>query len=106
MTPKRNLRPAPISSTSSRETLPTNTIAPELDDVNAMAALKLYDGSAVGSSSTLDVQALGTYLAYLVAIGFLPPPPAGNRGSSLPQLDMASSQVLAASQFGGRSAKP
>ncbi|UKZ51964.1 putative NRPS-like protein biosynthetic cluster [Trichoderma virens] len=86
--------------------LPGNSIAPELDDANAMAALKLYDGSAVGSSSTLDVQALGTYLAYLVAIGFLPPPPAGNSGTPLPKLDMASSQVLAASQFGGRSAKP
>lgn len=88
--------------------LPGNSIAPELDDANAMAALKLYEKepSVLEASNAVNVHALGTYLAYLVAIGFLPPPPADSGKSPLPKLDAASSQILAAGHFGGRSAKP
>jgi L-2-aminoadipate reductase len=93
------------------EDLPGNSIAPELDDTNTTAALKLYEkeprtrGGALAFSA-VHVHVLGTYLAYLVAIGFLPPPPAESDRSPLPKLNGTSSQILAASHFGGRSAKP
>ncbi|KAH8126810.1 L-2-aminoadipate reductase [Trichoderma asperellum] len=84
--------------------LPGNSIAPELDDANALAALKLYENES-NVSHAVDVQSLGAYLAYLVAIGFLPPP-TGSGKTPLPKLDLAASQISAASSFGGRSAKP
>ncbi|UKZ67676.1 putative NRPS-like protein biosynthetic cluster [Trichoderma atroviride] len=84
--------------------LPGNSIAPELDDANALAALKLYEEES-NVSHAVDVESLGTYLAYLVAIGFLPPPTGGGK-TALPKLDLAASQISAASSFGGRSAKP
>lgn len=91
--------------------LPGNSIAPELDDAHAMAALQLYEKEAVArgvvpapSAHAVSVDVLGTYLAYLVAAGFIPPPPppAETGKSPLPQL----SGEIVAGQFGGRSAKP
>lgn len=59
--------------------LPVKTIAPELDDANAAAALRLYDQKTMSwecsmAANTVGVQTLGMYLAYLVAVGFLPAP--------------------------------
>jgi L-aminoadipate-semialdehyde dehydrogenase len=89
--------------------LPGDSIAPELNDKNTAAALRLYQKDQAGdvfASSTISVQALGMYIAYLVAVGFLPPPPAHSSKEALPQLPGNVSQALAAGQFGGRSAKP
>ncbi|KAI1114257.1 aminoadipate reductase [Nemania sp. NC0429] len=90
------------------EDLPGNSIARELDDTNTSAALKLYEGeSSSPAANTVDTHALGTYLAYLVAVGFLPPPPSTESGGSpLPKLEGSASQILAAGHLGGRSAKP
>jgi L-2-aminoadipate reductase len=90
--------------------LPTNTIAPELDDVNTAAALKLYDketGNQRGplAVNAVGVQTLGIYLAYLVAVGFLPAP-AEKGECELPRLDRDRLQALATGRLGGRSAKP
>ncbi|CAH0043620.1 unnamed protein product, partial [Clonostachys solani] len=90
--------------------LPGNSIALELDDANALGALDLYvekQGAQGDSqaSSNINIQVLGTYLKYLVTIGFLPGPSRENGGQPLPKLDGDLSQVLTSSQFGGRSAR-
>ncbi|KAJ4541436.1 large subunit of alpha-aminoadipate reductase [Exophiala dermatitidis] len=58
--------------------LPSNTRAPELDDRNAEAALYAdSQWTKVDASEGAGVtkNTIGLYLAYLVEIGFLPPPP-------------------------------
>ena len=90
--------------------LPANTIAPELDDVNAAAALNAYDketGYQEGplAANAIDVQTLGMYLSYLVAVGFLLAP-AESGQCELPRIDESRLQALAAGHLGGRSAKP
>jgi L-aminoadipate-semialdehyde dehydrogenase len=93
--------------------LPADTVAPELDDANAAAALRQYDVKEVDTASQKDplaansvgVQTLGMYLAYLVAVSFQPAPP--SKGEfKLPILDEARVQTLAAGHLGGRSARP
>ena len=90
--------------------LPANTIAPELDDRNAAAVVKAYakeigDQQDPLAANAIDVYALGTYLSYLVATGFLPPPTSkGER--ALPRIDESRLQAVAAGRLGGRSAKP
>lgn len=87
--------------------LPANTIAPELDDANAAAALKLYSKPAEEplAANAVTVQTIGMYLAYLIAVGFLPAPThKGER--ELPKLDEAELEALAAGNLGGRSARP
>ncbi|CAD6579839.1 MAG: large subunit of alpha-aminoadipate reductase [Alectoria sarmentosa] len=69
--------------------LPTNTIAPELENANAAAALRLCAD-------------FGHVLAYLVAVGFLPAP-AEKGGSKLPRLGGTIFEALPA---GRRSARP
>ncbi|KAK5626701.1 hypothetical protein RRF57_002416 [Xylaria bambusicola] len=87
--------------------LPANTVAPVLDDSQAMAALELYDAN---KNSTLDsdnesinVRSIGMYLAYLVAIGFLPSP-TENGENELPSVDGKKIKTIMDS-MGGRSAK-
>ena len=100
--------------------LPTDTIAPSLDDSNAAQALRLYqDGDKSDSErketedqsplagNAVTMQNLGTYLAYLVAIGFLPSPPSSKAAKyELPSIDANRLQDLAAGRVGGRSARP
>lgn len=93
------------------EDLPGNSIARELDDTNTSGALKLYERESrmrggCPAANTVDMHALGTYLAYLVAVGFLPPPSTEGGRSALPKLEGSASQILAAGHLGGRSAKP
>jgi len=93
--------------------LPGDTVARELDDANTAAALRRYEangGDAASqtdpfSASSVGVQTLGMYLAYLVAIGFQPAPPSNGK-FKLPVLDEARVQELAAGQLGGRSSRP
>ena len=91
--------------------LPANTIAPELDNANAAAALRLYDKKAMSrecsmaAANAVGVRTLGMYLAYLVAVGFLPAP-AEKGGCKLPRLDGTMLEALAAGRVGGRSARP
>ncbi|KAK0386994.1 hypothetical protein NLU13_5308 [Sarocladium strictum] len=87
--------------------LPANTIAPEMDDSQATAALELYDKTANGAavnSHAVNTRTIGVYLAYLVAVGFLPAPE-GNGEEKLPEVDV-NGLKSANKTFGGRSAKP
>jgi L-aminoadipate-semialdehyde dehydrogenase len=86
--------------------LPDNTIAPNLDDANAAASLKEYISSLEDplAASAVGVETLGMYLAYLVGIAFLPPPP-GKGERELPKLDAEVLERLASGGLGGRSAR-
>lgn len=84
--------------------LPANTIAPELDDTNAHAALaadaKLTaDNDSAGAN--VDEKLMGTYLAYLVAVGFLPAPE-GSKAKLLQALAIDEEQLTALRNVGGR----
>jgi len=85
--------------------LPANTVAPELDDSNAAAALKAYSKQEDPlAASVIDVPTIGSYLAYLVATGFMPgPQEKGQR--ELPKLDEGRLRALTSGTLGGRSAK-
>ena len=87
--------------------LPANTIAPEMDDSQATAALELYDkgtnSSAPDKTRAVDMRTIGVYLAYLVAVGFLPSP-VTNGEQELPEVDVSRLQAVKVS-LGGRSAK-
>ena len=90
--------------------LPFNTKAPELDDTNAVTALR-SDAQRSGHedfSAGLGItqQLMGVYLAYLVAIGFLPAPPKGTKtgSKSLPKLEIGTQQRDALGKVGGRGA--
>lgn len=84
--------------------LPASTKAPELDDRNAAAALRAdtartgEDWSA-GSAVTEDI--VGTYLAFLVARGFMPKPTKQGK-KSLPEAKISKEQVEALDRVGGR----
>ena len=77
--------------------LPTTTRAPLLSDTNTQAAL-LADSAATNSSShptvtsspypSVTPEVVGLYIAYLVRIGFLPPPPKDSKGRPLPDIDL------------------
>lgn len=83
--------------------LPGNSLAPELDDRQTQGALKLYDAKSQPSDNSVPITTMGAYLAYLVAAGFLPAPPAG-AATPLPQLSEAALANISAGQLGGRSA--
>ena len=55
------------------DNLPASTKAPELDDSTTVEILKA-DGADASQGMGIGVHQIGLYLAYLVAIGFLPPP--------------------------------
>lgn len=84
--------------------LPSNTRAPELDDTNAEKALyadQEWTGDDVSEGSGVKKNTIGIYLAYLVAIGFLPPPTKAPM-KSLPQVQVGPGQMAALSNVGGR----
>lgn len=85
--------------------LPANTIAPELDDANAAAALKRYSGQEDPlAKSVIDVPTIGSYLAYLIAAGFMSAPEEKGK-LELPKLSEERLRALATGSLGGRSAK-
>ena len=86
--------------------LPAESVAPELDDTNATALLRALHAQipasnisvmkkAADESGTQDEDAgvsldtAGVYLAFLVAVGFLPPPPPPERNSASSKVDGA-----------------
>jgi L-aminoadipate-semialdehyde dehydrogenase len=86
--------------------LPEATKAPNLDDRNAQAALKADKWNAREEGSTpaaVTVEAVAAYVAFLVARGFLPPPPKASVADiTLPAVAMAPAQVEALNKVGGR----
>ncbi|KAL1685817.1 hypothetical protein GGG16DRAFT_97522 [Schizophyllum commune] len=63
--------------------LPTSTKSPELDDRNTVALLAAHGEK---TSSTVDEELTGMYLAWLIRAGFIPPPPEGEAAKKLPEL--------------------
>ena len=83
--------------------LPANTKASELDDRNAVLALKADvewtgEDASAGSAVTLDI--IGKYVRYLILTGFLVAPE--GRGAPLPDIELADGQDAARSAMGGR----
>lgn len=84
--------------------LPAGTIAPELDDANAAAALRAdatWTGEDVSGGAAVTEETMGLYLSYLVAVGFLPAPESG-KGMELPEVRLGEEQRSALGGVGGR----
>ena len=84
--------------------LPASTKAPELDDRNAAASLradKARTGEDLSGGSAVTEEIVGTYLAYLVARGFMPKPMAQGK-KSLPAIQISKEQLEAFEKVGGR----
>jgi L-2-aminoadipate reductase len=80
------------------EDLPDKTKGPTLDDAHTAAALRAYNAPEDADATTaVSLSTLGKYLAYLVAVGFMPEP--AHKGKcALPQVKGAKPEAL-----GGRS---
>ncbi|KAJ8097382.1 hypothetical protein POJ06DRAFT_303633 [Lipomyces tetrasporus] len=86
------------------DNLPQSTKAPELDDRNAVAALKFdtetWTGEDVSAGKGITEATMGVYLAYLVEIGFLDRPGAGKK--PLPSVALDDGVMHALLSVGGR----
>jgi L-aminoadipate-semialdehyde dehydrogenase len=86
------------------EDLPSSTKAPELDDSNAVTALKKYAGwtkDDFSQGAGVSVETMGIYLAYLIAIGFMPAP--GKKGELvLPEVTLTEEARQSLKAVGGR----
>lgn len=86
--------------------LPGDTIAPEMSDVNAAAALRadaIFTGEDLSAGAGVNEETMGHYLAYLAGIGFMTLPP--NKGTKpLPALKISPEQKIALMRVGGRGA--
>jgi L-aminoadipate-semialdehyde dehydrogenase len=86
--------------------LPGDTIAPEMSDLNAAAALRAdaaFTGEDLSAGSSPTINVLGNYIAYLTSIGFLPKAE-GAGTSKLPGLKISEDQKAALLRVGGRGA--
>lgn len=86
------------------EDLPSSTKAPELDDRNTVTALKKYatwTKEDFSAGAGVSVETMGIYLAYLVAIGFMPAP--GKKGEvALPEITLSEEAKKSLKAVGGR----
>jgi L-aminoadipate-semialdehyde dehydrogenase len=83
--------------------LPGDTIAPEMDDVNAAAALEAdarFTNEDLSAGGAVNEEIMGSYLAYLTGIGFLKLPPNGG----LKAAEISKEQKQALLSVGGRGA--
>ncbi|KAH8601045.1 L-aminoadipate-semialdehyde dehydrogenase large subunit [Bisporella sp. PMI_857] len=86
--------------------LPGDTIAPEMDDVNAAAALrsdKKLTGEDLSSGGAVNEAIMGKYLSYLTGIGFVSLPE-GKGKEDLPNSNISAEQKAALLRVGGRGA--
>ncbi|ODV93836.1 hypothetical protein PACTADRAFT_51586 [Pachysolen tannophilus NRRL Y-2460] len=73
------------------DNLPENTKAPELDDKHAKISLEedyKWTGENVVEGRGIDIDQMGIYISYLVAIGFLPKP-SGAGKLKLPEIKIS-----------------
>ena len=85
--------------------LPSNTKAPELDDVHAAASLRAdaaWSGVDASAGAGVTEELVGLYAAYLITIGFLPSPPASLTARPLPTVQLSDDQKQALANVGGR----
>lgn len=89
--------------------LPQSTKAPELDDANTRVSLRddaSWTGVDLSAGKGIDLKQMGVYLAYLVAIGFLPAPTdAPVDALKLPEIEVSSEIVEKLASVGGRGNK-
>ncbi|CCE61428.1 hypothetical protein TPHA_0A03520 [Tetrapisispora phaffii CBS 4417] len=87
--------------------LPKSTRAPELDDTNAVKALKAdidWTGQDVSSGVGMSEDQLGIYFSFLNKIHFIDPPSSSISNSTLPNVNLTDLQVkLLSSGAGSRS---
>lgn len=86
------------------DNLPSSTRAPELDDTNAVNALRLdqaWTGEDWTAGASVSVEQLGIYFAYLVALGFLPAPQ-GAGEMVLPRVELGQRAKVSLATVGGR----
>lgn len=113
--------PSPCSSTFTRkyinahrfpllhfvlDNLPSSTKAPELDDTNTVISLrhdKDWTGEDWTAGAGVSVEQMGIYLAYLVALGFLPAPQ-GKGEIALPHAELSERAKKSLGTVGGRGA--
>lgn len=83
--------------------LPEATKAPNLNDRNAVRALEAEAQRSNGrkTSTGMTKEAIGAYLAFLVARGFMSAPKGGN-AAALPKIQLEKAQVEALNRVGGR----
>lgn len=84
--------------------LPSNTKAPELDDVHAAASLRAdasWSGVDVSAGAGVTEELVGLYTSYLVSVGFLPAPTESG-ARSLPAVSITDDQREAMAGVGGR----
>ena len=92
--------------------LPSSSKAPELDDRNAIKALEADNSDRIGAdtsdspagSSYVTEETIGIYLGYLLAMGFMPPPPESSGGDAkrLPDIRYSDGQKESFKLAGGR----
>ncbi|KAI4239960.1 MAG: hypothetical protein L6R40_005391 [Gallowayella cf. fulva] len=78
--------PNKLPLTSPTASLPNQTLAPLLSTTNTTTALN-HDSSPSAVYPSVTPDTIGLYIAYLVRVGFLPPPP-GEGGKALPVVDV------------------
>lgn len=86
------------------EDLPSSSKAPELDDENTRTSLKkdaVWTGEDVSQGAGVGVDTMGIYLAYLVAIGFMPAPEKKGE-KELPKIEMKEEVLESLKAVGGR----
>lgn len=86
--------------------LPGDTIAPEMSDINAAAALKSdaqFTGEDLSTGGFVDEEIMGKYLSYLAGVGFLQLP-SGKGVKSIPEPKINEDQKAALLRVGGRGA--
>lgn len=84
--------------------LPSNTKAPELDDVNAATALRadaIWSGVDASAGAGVTEELVGLYASYLVQTGFLPAPTVAG-GRPLPAAQISEEQKKTLLSVGGR----
>lgn len=86
--------------------LPSNTKAPELDDVHAAASLKAdaaWSGVDASAGAGVTEELVGLYVSYLVSVGFLPAPSdSATAARPLPAARITEDQRNALASVGGR----
>ena len=84
--------------------LPETTKAPELDDTNAVTALRAdakWTNQDVSAGSAVTQEIVSKYLSYLIATNFLSPPT--RKGPiALPGVHLTRAQIAAQQHIGGR----
>lgn len=87
--------------------LPINAKAPELSNTNTTAALLANaecSGEEKATEASVTEELMGRCLSYLIAIGFLSPPPNTSHSRPLPQAHLSKEHREALGMLGGRGA--